>query len=121
VRTGLTCCLILLYCLACQRSGKRIIIGDWQAALLVEGSDTVASDLSQIRLKFSESDQFVFRKTMIDSISGMYTIENFRLTLLDDNGRDTLLVQILPGAQNEIALRMNHDGKEQILYLRRNE
>ena len=100
---------------ACVSINEADLQGNWKANLVMEGSDTIAADLSATLLTLSPSHDFVYQMTNIESMTGTYQLDRDILELRDQSTSETIRVQIIEHANEALTLRMNHDGQERLV------
>jgi len=103
--------------MSCQEQIPKNMWGDWSADLVVEMGDTLSLDLSNVHLQFIEEErQFSYRHTQLDSLSGTFDLdEDLVFLYIDAPKSDTIVVELDELEDDELVLRMNHEGKERFV------
>lgn len=113
--------LSVLMIASCTDSRHEALQGSWQAESFLEEGDSVAVNLLEIRLEFSDFDRYVFYSTLNYREAGSYRLEGPMLftqdTLSPNTPERTLRIRQLEA--DTLLLDMEADGKKQALRLLR--
>jgi hypothetical protein len=120
MKNYLICCLVgSMALLACQNVGKQKLVGKWQAVSILEDGMPMPIPVSVVGFEFYNNGYYNFRSTLEYKEAGTYDVSsNFLYTLDTVNEASTQkIVQIMQVAEDSLLLKMNADGKEQLIKL----
>lgn len=104
---------------ACQDVAKQKLIGKWQAASISEDGMPMPVPVNVIGFDFSPNGYYNFRSTLEYKEAGTFEVSGSLLYTLDtiNEASTQKSVQILQVTNDSLFLKMNADGKEQLLKL----
>jgi hypothetical protein len=113
-----TISLLIWTCCSCGDHSPQALTGDWRAEMVVEEGDTLEMDLSNVTLNFTEDQNFKYKHTQRDSLSGNFNLSKGLIKLfVDEPIMDTIIIQLSNLNEKSMILRMNHEGKERLVTL----
>ena len=115
--------IMLLLMASCQSFRESDLQGTWYAQWVIDGTDTVAADLRQVRLEI-EDCEFLYQIRAHEQIEGNIKLDHSRLILVpfpSPGNFDTIKVQIMDLSRESLLLRMNHNGQERRMMFGKHE
>ena len=107
--------LLIFMGISCQQYSSDALAGTWKAVHVVEENDTLDLDLSNVKLTF-DAKHFRYRHTLRDSMSGTFDLTRGLINLYVQNPeKDTIIIQLSELTDEDLVLRMNHEGKERFV------
>jgi hypothetical protein len=110
---------VSIACLACQNVEKQKLVGKWQATSILEDGMPMPIPASVVGFEFFPNGYYNFRSTLEYKEVGTFDVSgNFLHTLDTINEASTpKTVQIMLVNEDSLLLKMNADGKEQLIKL----
>lgn len=110
---------LLLGIAACGNVQEKMLIGQWQAAAVLEDGMPMPISPSDIGFEFSPNGQYSFRSTLLYREAGSFSVDGNLLFTLDtiNEASTEKSVQIMQVTPDSLFLKMNAEGKEQIIKL----
>ncbi len=114
----------LLICLSitlfgCANIQEKKLVGKWEAASLIEDGMPMQVSPSEIGFEFFNKGFYRFRSTLNYQEAGSYSVNGSLLYTLDtiNEASTEKSVQILQVTDDSLFLKMNAEGKEQLVKL----
>jgi hypothetical protein len=107
-------CFVLSFLIffGCKGLDESQITGEWQATKVLDNNRIASVDLSNTNLSFLENRQFDYQASAFEKYRGSYQLRKDLLILSSQEPVDTFRCQIIELDEDEITLRMNHEGVE---------
>jgi hypothetical protein len=109
----------LLFLFACKNIGKQKILGKWQAATILEDGMPMPVPVNVVGFEFFPNGFYHFRSTLEYKEAGTFDVDGSYLFTLDtiNEASTQKSVQILQVTEDSLFLKMNAEGKEQVIKL----
>ncbi len=86
----------------------------------MDGIDTVDADLKHVELDLGDDQKFQYQMTRTEGFMGSYSLEGELLYLYTgQNESDTIIVEVMNLDEHALVLRMNHEGQERQMHLKK--
>lgn len=111
-------CLLISLIYSCSPIDDNLLLGEWQAAALLEEGDSLAVDVQEITLSFND-DMYHYTSTLNYRESGNYFVNERYLFTIDtiNQASSEKAVEIQLLSADSLHLRMQESGKERLLKL----
>ncbi len=112
-------CTLLLGSISCTDFGKQKLFGKWQAASILEDGMPMPVPVNVVGFEFFPNGFYHFRSTLEYKEAGTFDVIGSYLFTLDtlNEASTQKSVQILRLTEDSLSLKMNAEGKEQIVKL----
>ncbi|MFM8451134.1 MAG: hypothetical protein ACKOAY_13595 [Haliscomenobacter sp.] len=113
--------LLIMGLVRCHPFQKRALLGHWGGTSLTAQGDSLALDPSDIHLTFLSKNRYEFLGTLKYKEQGTFRLEGNLLYTLDTSRAKAKekAVEILMLSKDSLHFRMNEDGQERILKLKK--
>ncbi len=104
---------------ACQNVAKQKLVGKWQAAAITEDGMPMPVPVNVVGFEFFPNGYYNFRSTLEYKEAGNFEVSGSFLHTLDtiNEASTQKSVQIVLLTADSLVLRMNAEGKEQLMKL----
>lgn len=116
----LTLSLFLLF--ACGEREDLLLLGEWQASRVVQGSDSLKLDPAEVGFLFQPNNRYTFRSTLRYREAGTWRYENGFLYARDTTATPPLdrVVAVEKMTMDSLEIRMLSEGEERrLVFLRK--
>ncbi len=109
----------LFFLVACKDIGKQKLLGKWQAAAILEDGMPMPVPVNVVGFEFFPNGFYHFRSTLEYKEAGTFDVKGSYLFTLDtiNEASTQKSVQILQVTEDSLFLKMNAEGKEQVIKL----
>jgi hypothetical protein len=116
---GLSLILLPLMLAGCANVQEQQLVGKWQAASLMEDGMPIPVPPTEVGFEFFPNGFYHFRSTLNYKEAGTFSVNSSLLYTLDtlNEASTEKSVQILDLTQDSLFLKMNAEGREQIVKL----
>ncbi|MCC6723218.1 MAG: lipocalin family protein [Saprospiraceae bacterium] len=113
--------VIVLSLVACQNASKQKLVGKWQAVSITEDGSPMPIPVEVVGFEFFPNGYYNFRSTIEYKEAGTFDVKGGLLYTLDtiNEASTQKSVQIVAVNLDSMTLRMNSEGKEQIVKLKK--
>jgi hypothetical protein len=100
---------------------ERAICGRWQAKNFYENGQTVATDLAPVQLDLAPNERYLFSSLGQYREAGQWRCSGSYLILNDSTSAhpSEKILKVLYQGTDSLKLKMQHEGREQVLFLAR--
>ncbi len=109
----------LLFLFACKNVEKQKLVGKWQATSILEDGMPMPIPVNVVGFEFFPNGYYNFRSTLEYKEAGTFDVSGSFLHTLDtiNEASTQKAVQIMQVSEDSLLLKMNADGKEQLIKL----
>lgn len=104
---------------ACSNVQEKMLLGRWQAASVMEDGMPLPIPPSEVGFEFFPNGKYRFRSTLLYKEAGSFTVNGSLLFTMDtiNEASTEKSVQIMQVTPDSLFLKMNAEGREQIIRL----
>ena len=118
VRLKALVCLASSFWIACEEYSPELLLGTWRASTVIEEGDTLDLDLSNVKLAFNESTDFIYKHTQRDSMIGKFKLEGALINVfVGAPQQDTIIIQVSQLDKEMLVVRPNSIASSSCTFL----
>lgn len=112
---------IVILLSACANLEENKLVGKWQAVSITEDGMPMPIPPAEVGFEFFNNGFYNYRSTLSYKEAGKFSVENGMLYTMDTLNKASTekSVQILDIAQDSFSIKMNNEGKIQVVRLHR--